>query len=381
MKKGLLTSLVKASGNEHAGSIDVCKVYQTPYFVDTGNYVLNALISGDIYKGIPAGMIIQWAGGGSTGKSFMTQNCLINHIKSGKNNIGLFIETEGALITEQILEHLTPEEASRLLLFPCRTVEEIKVQTNKILEEIKKKADEFVDARFLMNIDSIGMPASQKEKDDSTKDSAPRDMTRAQAVSSLFRTIVMDLAILHIPVNLINHQYKTMDMFSPNEESSGAKVAYSNTVTLILTKKKLKDAKKIQVGTVFTITPKKSRIVAENISKIEIYSKFKIGMDRYSGLWEFLKNHDLIKSVGNGSKGGSTITFKHNGEQWDTKDIAKMRPEEFWTKEKLDFINNKFQEYYLLQRAKDKGIDEILAEPQSEIVMDNEVEEIEASED
>ena len=143
----------------------------------------------------------------------------------------------------------------------------------------------------------------------------------------------------------------------------------------------MKDAKKIQVGTVFTITPKKSRIVAENISKIEIYSKFKIGMDRYSGLWEFLKNHNLIKSVGNGSKGGSTITFRHNGEQWDTKDIAKMRPEEFWTKEKLDFINNKFQEYYLLQRAKDKGIDEILAEPQSEIVMDNEVEEIEASED
>lgn len=378
--KKLLSGLIKASKNEHAGNINCCEVYKIPYFVDTGNYMLNALISGDIYKGIPAGRIVQWAGGNSTGKSFMTQNQILYHIKSGKENIALVIETEGALVREQILPHLTDEETTRFLVYPCTTVENMKNNVNNILTEIKLKTKEFENAKFLMTIDSIGMPASEKEKNEATKEDAPKDMTRAQAVASLFRTIVMDLAILHIPTNIINHQVSSMSQWEPKTEAGGEKVAYSNSMTLILKKKKLKNEKKVQVGTVFEITLKKNRVVAEGTT-IEIYSKFKIGMDRYSGLWEFLKNHNLIKSVGNGSKGGSTITFKHNGEQWDTKDIAKMRPDEFWTKDKLDFINNKFQEYYLLQRAKDKGIDEILAESQSEVVMDNDVEEIETSED
>lgn len=367
MKKKLLDGLIKASENKYAGSIDVCEVYKHPYFVDTGNYILNGLISGDIFKGIPAGMIVQWAGDKSTGKSFMTQNILINHIKSDKNNIALLIETEGGLIAEQILANLNADEAERLLVYPCSTIEQIKTELNRIIEYIKSKEEEYKDVKFLLTIDSIGMPASIKEKDDATNDKNTRDMTRAQAVKSLFRTIVMDLSVLHIPVNIINHQYATMDQYSPKEESSGSGMAYANSVTLIMTKKKLKD-KDVQVGTVFTITPKKSRIVAENISKIELYSRFKIGMDRYTGLWEFLKNHKLITTVGNGSKGGSTITFVDTGEVFQSKDISKIRPEDFWTQAKLDYINSKFQEFYLLSRAKERSIDDTLQQDDDEEV-------------
>jgi len=362
MKKNLLNGLVKASKNEHAGSIDVCDIYDPKFHVDTGNYMLNALIAGDMYKGIPSGLIIQLAGEKSTGKSYISQNILISHIKSDKNNVGLMIETEHGLIADQIKSNLTEEEQSRLIVYPCETIEQIKREMNRILNYIREKKEEFSDTKFLVNIDSIGMPASEKEMEDATNDKSPRDMTRAQSIKSLFRTICMKLGILQVPAIIVNHQYTTMDQWSPKEESGGSGVAYSNSITLVLTKKKLKDKNKIQVGTSFVVTPKKSRIVAENISKCEIHSQFKIGMNKYSGLMEFLANHKLIKSVGNGSRGGSTITFTETAEEFQSKDLDKMKPEEFWTKKRLDYVNEKFKEFYLLERAPEKTIEETLEE-------------------
>ena len=359
MDKSLLNGLVKASKNPHAGNIAVCDVYKIPYYIDTGNYMLNLLISGDIYKGIPAGMIVQWAGTNSTGKSFMTMNTILHHIKSDPNNVALVIETEGALVRDQILPHLTEDEIPRFLVFPCVTVEDVKNSTNGLLQDIMLKREVYKDTKFLVTIDSIGMPPSTKEKTEATTQDAPKDMTRAQAIASLLRTVVMELAILHIPTNVINHQVKSMSQWEPKTETGGEKVGYSNSMTLILNKKKLKNEKKVQVGTVFNITLKKNRVVAEGTT-IEIYSKFKIGMDKYSGLFEFLKNHDLITSKSNGGAGGSTITFKDTGEKFDTKDINKMRPEEFWTKERLDYINDKFKEFYLLERSKERTVDDIL---------------------
>lgn len=352
MKNKFVEGIIKASKNEYAGNLKTCEIYNERFYVDTGNYILNALISGDMFKGIPSGMIVQWAGEKSTGKSFLTTNVVLHHLKSGPDHMVLFFETEFALNSQKILENLTEDEAERFMLFPCRTIEEIKYQFNSILEYLKKNREELKNKKIVATIDSLGMPASKKEKEEATDEDNKKDMTRAQAIKSLFRTIVMDLGILGIPVNVVNHQYSTMDQWNPKEESGGTGIAFANSVTLVLTKKKLKekqDGKEVQVGTSFIITPKKSRIVAENISTIEIYSKFKIGMDRYSGLWEFLKNHKLIESKPNGPIGGSTIILPELGLSWDSKDIVKMSAEEFWTDELIAYCNKKFQEMFVLE--------------------------------
>ena len=38
------------------------KYGEPDHYISTGSYALNRIISGDIYKGIPAGRIIIWAG-------------------------------------------------------------------------------------------------------------------------------------------------------------------------------------------------------------------------------------------------------------------------------------------------------------------------------
>ena len=308
INKRMLNGLVNASKNKYAGNIDTCEVYKRKYHVDTGNYILNFFTGCDIYSGIPSGMIVQWAGKESTGKSFLTSNQMIHHVKSNKNHIALLLETEGTFASEAIKKVLSPDEIERFNLFPCKTVEDIKIQLNNMLEYIKANLENWKDAKVLVTIDSIGMPPSKKEATDATNEKASVDMTRAREVKSLFRTITMDLAILNIPLNLVNHQYASMSAFEGMKESSGTGVAYSNSVTFVLRKAKMKEGDEV-VGTEFIITTKKHRDIREN-AKFSFFSKFINGTDRYSGLWEFLKDHKLMtsKAVGGGKK-GSIITI------------------------------------------------------------------------
>ena len=54
----LLKDLAKASGNELAGVVsDGIVAGDVDGYIDTGSYILNALVSGDIYRGIPLSLI------------------------------------------------------------------------------------------------------------------------------------------------------------------------------------------------------------------------------------------------------------------------------------------------------------------------------------
>ena len=44
-------------------------------WIPTGNYILNACMSGDLFKAIPAGKIVTFAGPSGCGKSFLATNC------------------------------------------------------------------------------------------------------------------------------------------------------------------------------------------------------------------------------------------------------------------------------------------------------------------
>ena len=66
-----LKSIVKEIDNEYAGIVsDGVAAGDCDTFIDTGCYILNALVSGSIRGGIPANKITALAGESSTGKTF-----------------------------------------------------------------------------------------------------------------------------------------------------------------------------------------------------------------------------------------------------------------------------------------------------------------------
>ena len=66
-----LKGLMKEVGNEYASLVsDGVEAGDVDTFIDTGSYILNALLSGSIYGGLPSNKITALAGESATGKTF-----------------------------------------------------------------------------------------------------------------------------------------------------------------------------------------------------------------------------------------------------------------------------------------------------------------------
>ena len=76
----LFKNYSKMVGNEMAQLIDERPLSSDPQrFYDTGSYTMNALISGDMFKGVPEGKITSLAGDPGTGKTFIALS-VVKHI-------------------------------------------------------------------------------------------------------------------------------------------------------------------------------------------------------------------------------------------------------------------------------------------------------------
>ena len=69
----------------------------------------------------------------------------------------------------------------------------------------------------MMFLDSLGNLSTRKEMEDSASGSDKRDMTRAPAVRSAFRTLALKLAKANIPLIITNHTYDKDREFVSNE--------------------------------------------------------------------------------------------------------------------------------------------------------------------
>lgn len=63
-----VNDILKLSGNEFATIAEDSVCGEIKGWVDSGSYVLNALLSGSLYKGFPSNKIVGFVGPESTGK-------------------------------------------------------------------------------------------------------------------------------------------------------------------------------------------------------------------------------------------------------------------------------------------------------------------------
>jgi len=162
--------------NTFASYLDNSSLSVVKGWVDTGSYVLNALISGSVNGGIPMGRVTMLAGESMTGKSLFVQKILANAQQQGL--IPVIFDTENAI---------DPESAERLGLdiskvkyVPCTSVEQTRNAIYKFLEAIKEKG---LEGKFIIAVDSLGNLQSELELNRMNKESTATDMgTRARAI-------------------------------------------------------------------------------------------------------------------------------------------------------------------------------------------------------
>ena len=292
-----LDTVIKDSKNEYASFVsEGIAAGDIESFVDTGSYILNALVSGSIYGGFPSNKITALAGESGTGKTFFCLSVVKSFLASNPDAGVIYFETESA-ISKQMIED-RDIDSSRMIIFPVDTIEEFRTQAVRIVDKYLEQPKE--DRKPLMFVlDSLGMLSSNKEMQDAADDKQVRDMTKAQSIKSVFRILTLKLGKANIPMLVTNHTYDVIGSYVPTKEmGGGVGLKYSASTIIFLGKKKEKDGT-TQVGNIIRAEAKKSRLTKE-ASKVETRLYYDTrGLDRYYGLLELGEKYGVFTKRGN----------------------------------------------------------------------------------
>ena len=292
-----LNKVIKELDNEFASIVDEgVSAGDCSSFVDTGSYILNALISGSIFGGLPQNKITALAGESSTGKTFFALSIVKNFLDQNPNGEVAYFETESAISKDMMTTRGI--RTKNVGLVPVTTVQEFRTQAIKLVDEYMKfKKEDRPPMMFVL--DSLGMLSTSKEVQDASDGKETRDMTRAQVIKSIFRILSLKLGQAGIPLIVTNHTYEVVGAYVPTKEMGGGTgLKYAASSILFLSKKKEKDGTE-QVGNIIKVKAHKSRFTKEN-SEVETRLYFdERGLDKYYGLLELGQQYGVFERVGN----------------------------------------------------------------------------------
>jgi RecA/RadA recombinase len=300
-------------------------------FIDTGSYVLNALLSGSIYGGLPSNKITCLAGDPATGKTFYAIGIATQFLQSHKEGVVVYFDTEQAVTTEMFEKRGV--DTSRIAVVPVATIEDFKTQALKLVNDILETPEEDRKPIFMI-LDSLGMLSTEKEMNDSAEGKNVRDMTKAQQTKATFRVLTLKLGKAKIPMLLTNHTYQVIGAYVPTKELGGGiglKYAASTILTLSKSKDKTEDG---VVGNFIKCTNYKNRFVKEN-TQVETRLNYTTGLSRYYGLTALAIKYNIFKKV-------STRIELLDGTKVFEKNIDED-PEKYFTKNILDQIDANVQ--------------------------------------
>lgn len=324
-----LKTFIKESGNQFASLVDDgLEGSDVKSYVDTGCYILNGLVSGDIFKGFPDNKIIALAGEQATGKTYITMGMIAKFLNDNPEAVVLYFDSEQAVTSDMFRSRgIDPK---RVAVFPVSTVEEFRRQAITIVDKYLEMPVE-KRKKTMMVLDSLGMLSTSKEMNDTAEGKEVRDMTRAQVIKSTFRVLTVKLGVAHIPMIFTNHTYDVVGAYVPTKEmGGGAGLKYAASIIVYLSKKKDKNAEGEVVGNIIHCRLNKGRFTKEN-KMVDVRLNYETGLDPYYGLIDLAVEHGIL------SKTAGRVELT-NGSKVFEKQMYET-PEKYFTEELLNKIN------------------------------------------
>jgi RecA/RadA recombinase len=289
-----LKTVIKEVGNEYASIVnDGVEAGDVSSFIDTGSYILNGLLSGSLYGGLPSNKITALAGESATGKTYFLMGIVRNFLESNPTAQVAYFESESAITQQMILDRGI--DPNRMGIFPVTTVQEFRTQALKILDLYLEK-DESERIPMFICLDSLGMLSTTKEIEDTAEGKETRDMTRAQVLKAAFRVLTLKLGRAKVPMVVTNHTYDVVgSMFPTKEMGGGSGLKYAASSIVYLSRKKEKDGTEV-IGNIIHCKNHKSRLTKEN-KMVDVRLTYDKGLDKYYGLLELAEKYEIFKKV------------------------------------------------------------------------------------
>lgn len=296
--------------------------------IDTGSFILNAVLSGSIHGGVPNNKITAFAGESATGKTFFVLGIVKSFLDSHPEAGVMYYDTEAA-VTKHMMEE-RGIDTRRVIVAEMDTIQRFRTHAIKTLDFYEKSGKDR--PPFMMVLDSLGLLSTTKEMEDTAEGKETRDMTKAQVIKAAFRVLTLKLAKVKVPLLVTNHVYAAVGAYVPtNEISGGSGLKYAASTIAMLSKKKDKDSNNDVVGNIIKVKMHKSRLSKEN-GQVEVRLSYDKGLDRYYGLLELAEKYDIIKKVSTRYElpDGSKVFGKEintNPEKYFTEDVLKRLDE------------------------------------------------------
>ena len=327
-----LKDVIKEIGDDYATVAN--KIDDTERTVDTGSYILNALVSGSVFGGVSGNKITAIAGETSTGKTYFSLAIVKNFLDKHPDGGVMYFDTESA-ITKGLLES-RGIDLERVGIINVVTIEQFRNRALTVvdkylgLEESDRKPMMFV-------LDSLGMLSTEKEIRDALDDKQVRDMTKSQLVKGAFRMLTLKLGQANVPLIVTNHTYDVIGAYVPTKEMGGGSgLKYAASTIVYLSKKKEKDGKEV-IGNIIKAKTHKSRLSKENRQvEVRLYYDER-GLDRYYGLLELGEIGGMWKNVAG--------RYEMDGKKIYAKQILAS-PEEYFTEEVMEKLDTISKEYF-----------------------------------
>jgi RecA/RadA recombinase len=322
--------------NPYSSFLDEETLSSTGGWFDTGSMVLNGIISGSLFGGVPKNRMTLFAGPSMAGKSYIVQRILANAQKEGYTVV--IFDSENA-IDRKGAEALGLD-VSKVKYVPVFSIEECRNAIYKFLTVAKEKG---LTDKFIIAIDSLGNMESEIQINRMEKDNTSTDMgSRARAMKTLLRTCVQLSGLTQTTILATNHVYEDPSAMFPSLEKlmpGGKAVVYLPSVTVQLARKPIKEGKdntdgklttgqKNFPGVILRALTVKNRFVQQYLEG-EMYLSFASGLDKYYGLLALAKGLGVVEQSGatytiDGEKLGYFGTWKNNTKLWDERIVPRI---------------------------------------------------------
>ena len=212
----LIDKIKKNSTIKESAILSKSKFFNDKDIITTEIPALNLALSGSLDGGFTPGLTT-WAG---PSKHFKTAFSLLMakaYQQKYPEAVILFYDSEFG--SPKSYFETFGIDTERVIHSPLMDIEQLKFDIMNQLKDIGRGD------RVMIIVDSIGNLASKKEVDDAIEGKSVADMTRAKQVKSLFRMVTPHLNMKDIPMVVVNHTYKTLELYSKDVVGGGCIVA------------------------------------------------------------------------------------------------------------------------------------------------------------
>jgi RecA/RadA recombinase len=276
------------------------------YWISTGNYALNYVISGDFQKGIPLGRVSMLAGESGSGKSFLVSGNIARNAQQAGHFV-VILDTENALDTKWLQALGVSTEEDKLLKISVTMIDDVAKIITDFVKHYRSQYEKFSHEerpKVVFIIDSLGMLLTPTDVNQFEAGELKGDMGRKpRALNALIRNCVNMFGNLDIGLVATNHTYASQDMFDPDPKiTGGSGFVYASSIVVAMRKLKLKEDedgnKTTDVKGIRAVCKCMKTRYNKPFEQVELRIPWESGLDPYSGLIDLLKQKNLLVSEG-----------------------------------------------------------------------------------